>query len=265
MNSDKLQAAQRLVADARRIVAFTGAGISAESGIPTFRDRGGLWTRVPVEEFGNVYGLRQLLHRDPARLARHLSEIGRVLTAAEPNPAHRVLAALERHGRIRGVVTQNVDDLHERAGTRAPIKIHGDILTWQALDSDERRRLAHPELKMLVANLARVRTLADLLMAAPKTAAGDFLRPAVVLFGEALPAEELAKAEAAIADADLVWVIGTSGLVEPAAGLARAAAARGVPLLETNLEPSAFSPLATVSLYGRAGVLLPQVAAPILG
>lgn len=262
MNTKAFEHARRALAAAQRIVAFTGSGISAESGIPTFRGSHGLWAEAPPDLFGTPAGLLRLLQHEPHRLAGMLRRIGTVLLQAEANPAHHALAALAAQGRLRALITQNVDDLHEQAGLKDPIKLHGDLFRWRCLGCGEYRHMSRIELDSILSALAEIDFSEQLLDAVPRCACGERLRPDLVLFGEWLDGTVLAAAEAALAEADIVLAVGTSGLIQPATGLLEVVAERGTPIIEINLEAGALSPFATWSLFAPAGQILPRLLAP---
>lgn len=233
-----LQARQWIEA-ARAVAVLTGAGVSAESGVPTFRGAGGLWRQYRAEDLATPGAFA----RDP-RLVWEWYDWRRTLIAGvQPNAAHEALARLERRKAQFMLITQNVDGLHERAGSRRVIKLHGDIWLVRCLQCrrefrDERAPL--PELP-------------------PRCACGGLLRPGVVWFGEALPAAAWEQAEEAARSADVFLVVGTSAVVYPAAGLAMTAQAAGARVIEVNLEETAFSACAACSLRGRAGEILPEL------
>lgn len=187
----------------KKLVVLTGAGMSAESGFETFRDAGGLWERYPVEAVATPEGWE----RDPALVTDFYNVLRRQLIAARPNEGHRILAELEERFRVT-VITQNVDDLHERAGSSHVIHLHGELMKVcsSRTPDDPRyiRRLSeeHPD-------VAHGQLAGD----------GSLLRPWIVWFGEAVP--RLAEAADEIAQADLFVIIGTSLNVYPAAGLVR--------------------------------------------
>ena len=231
------------------IVILTGAGISAESGIPTFRASDGLWENHRVEDVATPEGFErdaELVHCFyNARRRRLLSP------EIQPNPAHRALAELER--RWPGpagvtVVTQNIDNLHERGGSKRVIHMHGELLkgfcTFCRVGFDVRN---------------------DLTPAMPCAACGRLrgLRPDVVWFGE-MP-YRMDEIYRLLAQCALFAAVGTSGNVYPAAGFAEAASRSGARTIEVNLEPSAVENAFHEHRYGEAGVLVPQLAAELLG
>ena len=234
-----VDAVRALLAGARSIAVLTGAGISAESGVPTFRGPGGLWRQYRPEDLATP----EAFENDP-RLVWEWYDWRRGLIAdARPNPGHAALAELERRAPGFTLITQNVDGLHVLAGSRAVLEIHGSLWRTRCLGCGGVRE-------------ERARTLAPL---PPRCGCGGLLRPDVVWFGEALPEDLLRRSFAALGACDLLLVVGTSGLVQPAASFADAALARGVPVVEINLDPTPLSGRATVSLQGRSGDLLPQL------
>ena len=222
--------------DIRNIVILTGAGISAESGIATFRGPGGLWEGHRVEDVCTP----DALARDPALVHRFYDLRRAALAGVQPNPAHHAIARLEAAwpGELL-IVTQNVDDLHERAGTRRLLHMHGELKS-----------------ALCAACGARVGWAADLPPDTPCAECGaPTLRPDIVFFGE-MP-YEMERIEAAIAGADLFVSIGTSGAVYPAAGFVQTARHHGAQTLELNLEPSQGSGWFGESRRGPASVLVP--------
>lgn len=201
----------------KRIVVLTGAGISAESGLGTFRDAGGIWTRYRLEDVATPEGFR----RDPALVHAFYNARRRALLKALPNAAHHALARLEAACPGMTIVTQNVDDLHERAGSRRVLHMHGELLRARC------EACGH-----------RWRQTTDLSPETPCPACGaPATRPDVVWFGE-VPFH-LDRIEALLEGAGLFAAIGTSGTVQPAASLVVEAARRGARTVEINLEPSA--------------------------
>ena len=223
---------------ASRVVALTGSGISAESGVPTFRDaQRGLWERYDPQELATP----EAFARNP-RLVWEWYEWRRGLVAeAEPNPGHRALAELER--RIPGftLVTQNVDGLHQRAGSRGVIELHGNIMRSKCSEEG-----------------VIVQEYED---GSPPSCprCGAFLRPDVVWFGEMLPFRALEEASEAALGCDLFLSIGTSSLVYPAAALPHQALENGATLVEVNPTQTPLTPHADFTLRGRAGEVLPEL------
>ncbi len=231
--------AREWIREARAVAVLTGAGISAESGVPTFRGPGGLWRQRRPEQLATP----EAFARDPRLIWEWYDWRRGKLAEAQPNAGHRALAALERTKQRFTLVTQNVDGLHDRAGSRNVIKIHGDLWTLRCTAcSRERRdeRIPLPELP-------------------PRCECGALMRPGVVWFGEPLPAEPWERAQRAAREADLLLVVGTSAVVYPAAGLVPLAKACGARVIECNMEETPFSAELDKSFRGAAGELLPQL------
>ncbi|MDQ3911237.1 MAG: NAD-dependent deacylase [Actinomycetota bacterium] len=231
--------------EAERVVALTGSGVSAESGVPTFRDaQTGLWERYDPQELATP----QAFARDP-RLVWEWYEWRRGLVAeAEPNPGHEALAGLE--SRIPGftLITQNVDGLHQKAGSRRVIELHGNIMRSKC--SAEGVIVEEYENEETPPRCPRC---------------GAFLRPDVVWFGEMLPFEALTEASEAAGGCELLLSIGTSSLVYPAAALPREALENGATLVEINPTGTPLTPLVDFALRGRAGEVLPRLLARASG
>lgn len=242
---------RRRVQAAPSICVLTGAGMSAESGIPTFRDAlTGLWSRFDPMQLASEEGFRA----DPTLVWNWYAERRAGVRAAEPNAGHRALAAfaLRFPGRLT-VVTQNVDDLHQRAGNTDTIRLHGDILADRWLDDCPR---------LLRGNVGG--NACDTDWAAPGTPpacaeCGNRVRPGVVWFGEALPLAALQSAEAAASGCALMLVVGTSGAVWPAAGLAARARRAGAFVAIVNPQASEIDDDAHAVLRGTAAELLPRL------
>jgi NAD-dependent deacetylase len=231
-----------LVAAARHAVAFTGAGISAESGIPVYRGAGGLWTKFDPYKVAHIETFRA----DPSQYWRHSRDHRR--GGAEPNPAHLALAMLERAGHLHGVITQNTDGLHQRAGSREVVELHGSSHYVVCLDCE--RRFDRAEID-------RLNT--DHCPPSCPACGGRFLKPTVVMFGEALPTEALQRAQMLAMASDLMLIVGSSLQVYPAAGIPRLAREQGADLCIVNAEPTPFDGLAAVAVQGKAGEILPEM------
>jgi len=225
---------------ARRVVVLTGAGISAESGVPTFRDaQTGLWARYNPEELATPQAFRH----DPGLVWKWYLWRRELVTGALPNPGHRALVRLEQVVDDLVIVTQNVDGLHRRAGSRRVIELHGDIT--RTVCSACRKVYGDPV--MLDDGIPRC------------AVCDEMVRPDVVWFGEALPVEALQTAVAACRGCDLCIAVGTSALVQPAASLPFEALTSGAPVIEVNPQVTPFTPRATYSIRGRAGEVLPHL------
>ncbi len=224
---------------ASSIAALTGAGISAESGIPTFRGPGGLWRSFRPEDLAAP----EAFTRDPKLVWEWYDWRRGLIAAAQPNAAHRALAELDRRTKNFTLITQNVDGLHDRAGSRRVLKVHGDIWLVRCSSCGREREDPRPSIPDLP----------------PRCACGAFERPAVVWFGEALPQEIWRRAELAARTAELFLVIGTAAAVYPAAGLVALAKSAGAKVIEINLAETPISPSADFVLRGPAAEILPQL------
>jgi len=250
----------RLLADASAAVAFTGAGISTESGIPDFRSPGGVWTRYDPRDFTFSKYVRSPEVRERAWVMRREFWQG----DPRPNAAHLALAALERAGRLAGVITQNIDGLHQAAGSRRVIELHGTSREVMCIGAAPRQ--GTPDGCGFRAPTAWAFARCDDGAADPDCpGCGGIVKSATVSFGQNLFPGELEAAVALIAAADLVVAIGSSLQVHPAAGLPASAARAGTPLVICNDEPTPLDALATVVVRGRAGTVLPAAAAAVLG
>jgi NAD-dependent deacetylase len=224
----------------RRIVALTGAGISVESGIPDFRSPGGLWERFDPMEYATIHAFR----KNPAKVWQLLKEMDATITAARPNPAHFALAELEARGRLLGVITQNVDNLHQAGGSKKVVEYHGNAHRFvcdscRGQHPRETLDFEHPPLYCLC---------------------GGLIRPDVVFFGEPIPAAAQQEADSLAQACDLLLIIGTSGEVSPANYLPHTAKDHGALIVENNLEPTRLTRTVTdYFLPGKAGKLWPEV------
>lgn len=237
---------------ARHIVIFTGAGVSAESGIPTFRDAlTGLWQRFDVAALDT----RQAFRADPELVwGWYEWRRGKVMRA-QPNPAHCAIAAMARQLPALTVITQNVDDLHERAGSVEPIHLHGSLLRPRCFACNRPYSLGS-ELPDEPEGGRR--------LAPPKCLhCGGQVRPGVVWFGEELPPDAWRKAREAVGRCDVIFSIGTSFLVYPAAELPLLAAARGALVIQVNPGTTPLDKGARYNLVGPAGVVMPALYAAV--
>jgi len=228
-----------LLRETGTLLALTGAGVSAESGLATFRGPEGMWEGHDPTELATP----QAFCDDPLTVWRFYAWRRQQAAAAKPNRAHEALATLERSRDDMLLVTQNVDGLHERCGSRQVVRLHGSL--WRLRCTADGRELE--DLRV------------DLGQLPPRCECGALLRPGVVWFGEALPPEAIEAGERAARRAALVLVIGTSSLVYPAAELPRIAAAAGAYLVEVNPETTPLSAVAHERFAGPAGEVLPAL------
>jgi NAD-dependent deacetylase len=236
--------AAEIISSARRGLALTGAGVSAESGIPTFRGEGGLWKQYDPVKVASI----KYFMADPSAYWKVSKDRGRVALAARPNAGHHALAALEATGHLAAVVTQNTDGLHQESGSRNVIEIHGSSRTVQCLDCGTREPRADVQAR-----------LDEELPPHCKVCGGAFLKPTVVLFGEPMPQAAVTKAFALAREADVVLVVGSSLVVYPAADIPLVALRSGARMIVVNAEPTPFDGLAEVVIHGRSGEVLPEI------
>ena len=238
---DKVDEAAALLRPGRRCVAFTGAGVSVESGIPPFRGPGGLWSQhdpsfIEIDHFlarpKESWGLIKEIFYD-------------FIGAAKPNPAHHALAALERAGLLEAVITQNIDNLHQAAGSQVVHEFHGATRELVCLGCAGRLPAFEMDWRELPPLCPRC---------------GGLLKPDFVFFGEAIPERAGTLSFAAAEAADVMLVVGTSGEVMPACSLPRVAKERGAKIIEVNLGPSAYTArVSDIFLDGPAGEILPSL------
>ena len=218
---------------------LTGAGISAESGVPTFRGPGGLWKQFRAEDLATP----EAFERDPRLVWEWYDSRRTALAAVQPNAGHLALAEIERRKPRFTLVTQNVDGLHDRAGSRNVVKLHGDIWAVRCQQCGRERRDQRTPLPQIP----------------PRCDCGGLLRPDVVWFGEPLPRGARERAEQAVREAELLLVVGTSATVYPAAGLIPLSMSAGARVIECNMEETPYSSAVSRSFRCPAGELLPQL------
>ena len=234
------QAALDLVG-AGNVVAMTGAGISVESGIPPFRGKGGLWEKIDPMEFAHI----DAFLRDPARVWQVLiKEMKDVVDQAKPNEAHLGLARLEALGLLRTVITQNVDGLHQMAGSKDVIEFHGNFAWQRCMDCHDRTETSNISLDQMP----------------PRCRCGGIYRPECIFFGEMIPPQHLSRSQSLAAQCDVMLVVGTSGTVEPAAYMPVISKQTGATVIEINAEKTPLT--GNVSDYlikGRAGEIIRMI------
>lgn len=238
--NEALERARAAFAGARHVAVLTGAGVSAESGIPTFRGaQTGLWAQYDPMQLATEHGFRA----DPALVWGWYAWRRGLVAQAAPNAGHRALAAAEARFDRVSVITQNVDGLHARAGSTAPIELHGNIMRTVCL---ERCGFSEARPDRLPSGTPP---------RCPRC--GSWLRPDVVWFGEMLDPQTLADAVAEADACSVMLVVGTSGLVHPAAGLPAAAKQAGATVITVNPEPTELDGIAAVRVRGKAAEVLP--------
>ncbi|MFP3867723.1 MAG: NAD-dependent protein deacylase [Desulfobacteraceae bacterium] len=245
MKMSNTQELAELLKKSQAVVALTGAGISVDSGIPSFRGAQGLWTRYDPLDYAHI---RAFL-RDPARVWEMLLELDEVISQARPNAAHQALAELERLGKLKGIITQNVDNLHQAAGSRQVVEYHGNAHRFVCLScgrSFRREELDFSHLPLYCQ-------------------CQGLIKPDVVFFGEDIPPRANAAAWELAERTDLFLVIGTSAAVAPASLLPYVAKRHGAQVVEINLEPTTLTEhLTDYFIQDSASQVLPRTLALLL-
>ncbi len=222
------------------IVFFTGAGISSESGIPTFRGKDGIWNKLKPEELANF----NAFIRNPEMVWEWYNHRKKIIHESLPNPAHLTIADMQNFFKDVSVVTQNIDNLHRRAGSKNIFELHGNIERNFCINC---KKFHNEEL--------------DFSNGVPKCECGGLIRPDVVWFGEYLPEDQFLGGERAGTSSDIFFVVGTSAVVYPAAGLVYSAKQSGSTIVEINIEETPFTSIADYSFFGKAGEILPAILA----
>jgi NAD-dependent deacetylase len=236
------QAAYDLAA-AGNVAALTGAGISIESGIPPFRGKGGLWERFDPMEFAHI----DAFIRDPAKVWKVLvREMKEVVDRAKPNDGHKGLAKLEARDKLKTIITQNIDGLHQAAGNTDVIEYHGTFAWQRCMDCDQKYETRKVDISEIP----------------PRCACGGILRPDAVFFGELIPAEAMSRSMQAAADCDLMLVVGTSAVVQPAAMIPLIAKDNGAKIVEINPERTPLTDdISDYLIMGEAGEVMNRIVA----
>jgi NAD-dependent deacetylase len=223
---------------AKSVVFFSGAGISAESGIPTFRGKDGIWNKFRPEELANF----DAFMRNPQLVWEWYNYRKSIVNQSKPNTGHLAIVEMEKYFHNVVVITQNVDNLHRRAGSKTIYELHGNI-----------------ERSFCVKCKNHYDKELDFKGGIPRCNCGGMIRPDVVWFGEFLPTDQFQLAEKAARNCDIFFVVGTSAVVYPAASLVRVAKNNRAFLVEVNIEETEISSLADASFYGQSGKVLPQI------
>jgi NAD-dependent deacetylase len=241
MDKELIQKAAKDILNSKKTIAFTGAGISVESGIPDFRGAQGLWQKYDPEEYAHIHAF----YSDPDRVWLMLKDMFSLIMSAKPNPAHMGLAELERMGYLSSVITQNVDGLHQAAGSRRVIEFHGSHRTLSCL-------------KCSTAIDGTSLKIEDLPPRCPKCS--SLLKPDVVFFGEPIPWEAQVSSLQESQSCSTVLVIGTSAVVYPAASIPITAKERGATVIEINTEPTPLTDqISDYLISGCAGEIIPAI------
>lgn len=247
-DSNALDKAGRLIADSRCAVVMTGAGLSVASGIPDFRSPGGVWSKYDPEKVASVKALKS----DPVTVWKFLLELVRMIHKCEPNHAHSALAQLEAAGKIQGVITQNIDGLHQRAGSDNVIEFHGScnhFFCCECFAEYEFRDIIEFDEKKLPIRCSHCSGL---------------VRPDIVLFGEKISSQAYKEAFELADQADLIIVAGTSGEVVPASLIPPRIKNQGGKIIEINKASSAYSSMSDISIKGAVEDVLPVLVQGII-
>ncbi|MFW9848297.1 MAG: NAD-dependent deacetylase [Candidatus Thorarchaeota archaeon] len=239
-----IERAKSLVEEATRITALTGAGISVDSGIPDFRSEGGLWERYDPHE----YATYDSFLADPSKFWTMGQELAEVILKAQPNDAHKALAKLESNGKLIGIITQNIDNLHQTAGNKNVIELHGNYLRAYCLDCHQ-EYIGDEIHRRVVAG--EIPPICD--------KCGGILKSEAVLFNEPLPEDAMQKAIDLSRSTDLMLVIGTSLTIYPAAFIPQIAKNSGAKIILINLEGTNRDNVADIVLKGKASEVVPHV------
>ncbi|MGE5796376.1 MAG: SIR2 family NAD-dependent protein deacylase [Ignavibacteria bacterium] len=223
---------------AEQIVFFTGAGISAESGIPTFRGKDGIWNKLNPEELANFNAFL----KNPQLVWEWYNHRKKIIHESEPNKGHFAIAEFQNFFGSVSVITQNIDNLHFRAGSRTVFELHGNI-----------------ERNYCIKCGVKYNSELDFRDGVPKCSCGGIIRPDVVWFGEFLPQDQFKKSETASIRSDIFFIVGTSAIVYPAASLIFSAKENGAYLAEINIEETEVSSISDQSFFEKAGTVLPAL------
>ncbi len=257
---DVYENAARIIAESKNLVAFTGAGVSAEAGIPTFRDPGGIWDQFDPAEFGTVEGIVDLAQRKPESIRQFLLNTVDIFRNAKPNPAHVALAELESMGILKAVITQNIDNLHGDAGNEEVLEMHGNLFRVRCTRCGRRYSLNKEEFLQKAKGVLSVEEgfgLDKVIGLMPACDCGGMTRPDVVMFGEAV--QRLNQSFRAGAAADTMLVLGTSGVVYPAGAIPHQAHETGTKIIEINPSENSYSGISEVYIQEAAGEAMPKV------
>jgi NAD-dependent protein deacetylase/lipoamidase len=241
----KLRYAAQWLADSLWAVALTGAGLSVDSGIPDFRSPGGLWDRFDPFEYAHV----EAFHTDPIKVWQMLKELSDLVINAKPNPGHHSLVELSEMGILQAVITQNIDNLHQEAGSPEVIEFHGNGNRLVCLSCGW----------TTTADKAHEKCEATGEFPPSCESCGSIMKPEVIFFGEPIPAKALMDSQEQAQKADLILVVGTSATVVPASNIPLLTKRAGGRIVEINLETTALSPMADVTLLGSTTDILPRL------
>ena len=245
----KIHEAAELLLNSKSAIVLTGAGVSTESGIPDFRGDDGIWKKYPIETFGSLEGIL----KDPSKFWQFAEKIAPKLFKAEPNPGHFALADLDKMNIIKAIITQNIDELHQKAGAVIVYEVHGNINRFNCFGcraSYTKKQVLHKIKK------EKKRPPTCDICAAP-------LRPSVVLFGEILPTFEIHQSKALSQKADVMLIAGSSLSVAPVCDLPLYTLREGGKLIIVNDKPTHLDEKATIVIHHKTGIILPLIVQEI--
>jgi len=236
-----IKKAAKEISKAKNAVALTGAGISVESGIPPFRGKGGLWEKFDPMEYASIYSFL----KDPAKVWKVLlMDMKKIMDTAQPNNAHNGLAKLENLGILKTIITQNVDGLHQVAGNNDVIEFHGSFANLYCMECNKQFKMENIGIDEFP----------------PKCKCKGIIRPDCVFFGEQIPEANLDRSRKVSANCDLMLIIGTSGVVQPAAMMPHIAKDSNAFIIEINADPTPYTNMISdIFLQGRAGEIMKKI------
>ena len=244
---DKYYLASTMWQKAKFPVAFTGAGISVPSGIPDFRSPGGLWTKYDPMKVATA----EAVHNNPKGVWEFLLDTVDLLEKSQPNPAHIALAELENSGKLKGIITQNVDNLHQRAGSKKVVEYHGNFEKFYCVKC--KKKFSKEEVKEIIAKEIP-----------PHCQCKGLIRPEVVFFGEPIPHSAIIESDSLIKNCDLIVICGTSGEVAPANTIPRIVKRNGGHIIEINLGHTYYYDITDIRFNESIDIVLPKLKELIL-
>jgi NAD-dependent deacetylase len=242
----KIEEVASIILAKKNLVVLTGAGISVDSGIPDFRSPGGLWEKFDPMEYAYI----DTFKKKPEKVWKMMFEVESLLSKAKPNPGHQALSSLEQMGLLLGIITQNIDGLHTKAGNKNVVEFHGSHTTFECIKC----QAEYPR-KILEDKLQRREP--------PRCQCGQILKPKVVLFGEPIPPKAYREAFYLASLAQVMIIAGTSATVAPASEIPFIAQSHQACLVEINLNPTPISHLVDYNLYGSTSIILPLLVEKI--
>lgn len=257
---DMLEEVAEIIGKAQRMSAFSGAGVSEESGIPTFRDPGGLWDKYDPDEIATAGGLISYINKHPHEVKTMIEGILTIMETSKPNEGHQALTELQDMGILKSVITQNIDNLHVEAGNSNVCEVHGNITRFKCLSCSGRFYIPKDQIIQRYKNMIEqheVISIQDLFESLPICRCGSKARFDVVMFGEAVLDMDKAYREAK--NCDVMLILGTSGVVYPAAYIPHEAKSAGATVIEINPHTSSFTHINDFLIKAKTGEALPKI------